>query len=153
MSASLALSCSRRDTAPMTDDPDLEARTRLGEAAFNHRDFEEAVTFSKSDAVWDASPVGLGIHEGREAMRAFFEDWLASYEDFEQVSTEFREFGNGVTLDVKRQRARLVGSNESVEIHFAAVTAWTDGLVERIITYTDIAEARSVAERLAKERG
>jgi ketosteroid isomerase-like protein len=132
---------------------DLHERTRIGEAAFNRRDFEGAVAFCKPDAVWDASPVGLGVYEGREAVRGFFEDWLGSYEDFEQDSIEFSDLGSGVTLEVKRQRGRPAGSSESVELRFALVTAWTDGLVARIMTYTNIDEARAAGERLAKERG
>ncbi len=133
--------------------PNLRERLRLGEDAFNRRDFEGVVAFCKADAVWDASPVGLGIYDGRDAIRGFFEDWLGSYEDFEQVSTEFRALGNGITLELKSQRGWPRGSSQFVEIQLALVTTWTDELVERIMTYTDIGEARAAAERLAQERG
>jgi ketosteroid isomerase-like protein len=132
--------------------PELSERVRLGEQAFNRRDFDGAVVFCKADAVWDASPVGLGVYEGRDAIRGFFEDWLGSYEDFEQASTEFCDLGNGVTFDVKRQRGRLAGSSEFVELRFAVVMIWMDGSIERMLTYTDIDQARTAAERLAEER-
>jgi hypothetical protein len=35
----------------------------------------------------------------------------------------------------------------------AGVSAWTDGLIEWVTTYTDIDEARAAGERLAQERG
>jgi ketosteroid isomerase-like protein len=119
--------------------------------AFNRHDFEGAFAAYGPDAVWDMSPMGMGVFEGREAVLGFFEDWLDPYEDFEQVMEEFHDLG-GVTFGVLLQHARPRGSSGVVALHYAVVGTWRDGLVERFTLYSDIDEARAVAERLAEER-
>jgi ketosteroid isomerase-like protein len=133
--------------------PDLEETTRRSAEAFDRRDFDAAVAVFMPDAVWDASPVGLGVFEGRDAIRGLFEDLRGPYEDYEQVIEEFRDLGNGVTFGAFHQRGRLPGSSGSVEVRYAAIFFWKNGLVERSTAYTDIDGARADAERLADERG
>ena len=133
--------------------PDLEEALRRSMGAVNRRDFDAAMILYAPNAVWDASPMGLDVFEGAEAIRGFLEEWFGVYEDFEQVLEEFRDLGNSVTLAVSRQRARLPGSGAFVELHYAAVVTWIDGLVERVAVYSEIDEARAAAERLAQERG
>jgi hypothetical protein len=60
-----------------------------------------------------------------------------------------------VTFSVVVNRGRLHGSSHWIELRYAAVTTWVDGLIERGIGYTDVDvdEARGAAERLAQERG
>jgi hypothetical protein len=120
--------------------------------AFNRRDFDGIMAVYSQTPTWDTSAVGLGIHEGREAVRAFHEDWQRAYEDFEIVITDLEDLGNGVTVTVFYQRGRPKGGSGFVELRFALVTTWTDGLVEGAIAYTDIDEARAAAEHLARER-
>jgi ketosteroid isomerase-like protein len=132
---------------------DLEEALRRSMGAVNRRDFDAAMILYAPNAVWDASPMGLDVFQGREAIRGFFDDWWGSYEDFEQELEEFRGLGNGVSLVVSRQRARLPGSSVFVELRYAAVVTWIDGLVERVTVYADIDEARAAAKRLALERG
>jgi ketosteroid isomerase-like protein len=120
--------------------------------AFNRRDFDGVMARYSHAPVWDTSAVGLGVHEGRAAVRAFHEDWQRAYEDFEGVVTSLDDLGRGVTLTVFRQRARPKGGSGSVELQFALVSTWADGLIEKVTAYTDIAEARAAAERLAEER-
>jgi ketosteroid isomerase-like protein len=135
--------------------PDLEeAIRRLAEAA-NRRppDYDGALAMYSQGAVVDNTAVGVGLFEGRDAIRGFFEDWAASYEDFEQTLEEVSDLGNGVTFSSFLLRGRLAGSTGLVEFRYAGVTTWTDGLIERVTTYTDIDEARAAAERLAEERG
>ena len=108
---------------------------------------------SGRDAALDTSPVGMGVFEGREAIRGFYEDWFGSYEDFEQVIEEACDLGCDVGLAVYLQRGRPAGSSRFVELRYAGVGIWRDGLIERLKLYTDVDEARAVAERLAQERG
>jgi ketosteroid isomerase-like protein len=133
--------------------PDLVERTRRAVEAFNRRDWDAAMAFYTPDAVWDMSALGVGVFDGSDAIRGFFDDWLAAYEDFKQVLEEVRHFGNRVTLGLILQRARLPGSDGLVEFRYAAVGTWVNGLIERVTAYTDIDEARAAAERLAQERG
>jgi len=133
--------------------PELEEAVRRSVEAFSRRDFDGGLAIHWPDAVWDTTPQGMGVFEGREAIRGFLQDWLGAYEDYEQVIEEFCHPGNGVTFGVLRQRGRLPGSSGSVEVGWAAVLIWRNGLVERGVAYTDIDEARAAAVRLAEERG
>ena len=90
--------------------PDLKEAFRRANAAVQVRDFDGGLAAYRTDAVWDASMTGVRVFQGREAIRGFFEDWVGAYEDFEQVTEEFRDLGNGMTLVVLLQRARLNGS-------------------------------------------
>jgi ketosteroid isomerase-like protein len=99
--------------------PDLELAVRRNLGAFNRRGFDAVMTIYTPDAVWDNSDGGLGVYEGREAVRGFLEDWRGPYQDFEQVLEEFRDLVNGVTFGVGRQRARLPGSG-FVELRMGA---------------------------------
>jgi ketosteroid isomerase-like protein len=128
----------------------VELTRRSIEAA---EDIEAALSFYAPDAVWDASPWGMGVFEGQAAVRGFFEDWRSSYSDIERKAEEIRDLGNGLTFAVILQKAHVVGSSGSVQLRYASVAEWIDGLIVRNTTYTDIDEARAAAERLAQERG
>jgi len=130
----------------------MELARRSVEAA-GEGDVDAIMAFFTPDAVWDASPMGIGTFEGQAAVRGFVEDWLSSYEDWELQMAEVHDLGNGVTFGVLVQRGRLVGSSGEVELRYAAVDEWQDGKIARITNYTDIDEARVAAERLAQERG
>jgi ketosteroid isomerase-like protein len=132
--------------------PELVEATRRALEAFSRRDWDTAIAFYTPDAVWDMSELGLGVFEGHDALRGFFEDWLSAFEDFEQELVEFRELGDEVTLVVARQHARLAGSIGFVDLRYAAVVTWAGGLVERVTSYANSDQARSAAERLAQER-
>jgi ketosteroid isomerase-like protein len=133
--------------------PDLvERQKRLTEVA-NRRDLDATMAFYAPDGVYDMSPVGMGVFEGQAAARGFIEDWWASYEEHEFEAEETLDLGNGVGFRVLIQTGRPVGSSGEVELRYAAVSVWEDGLIVRVTNYTDIEEARAAAERLAEERG
>jgi|SRR5437588_4889404 len=134
--------------------PDLiELGRDLFEAA-NRRDFDTILLGYAPDAVWDMNPLGgLGTFEGHVAIRGFWEDWYASYEDLEVEPVEMLDLGNGVGFTVVVQKGRLVGSGGTVRLRYALVSAWVGGLIVRLTNYSDIDEARAAAERLARERG
>jgi ketosteroid isomerase-like protein len=115
-------------------------------------DLDAHMAFYAPDAVWDASPMGIGTFEGQAAMRGFWEDWLSSYEGWELQLVEVQDLGNGVTFGVLDQRGRLAGSSGEIELCYGSVTEWEDGKIARITNYIDIDEARAAAERLAQER-
>jgi ketosteroid isomerase-like protein len=133
--------------------PDVEALTRQITDALNRRDFDAAMARLAGDAVWDTSPIGMGVFEGRDAVRRACEDWIQPYADWEQQVVEVRDLGYGISFSVLHQRGRLSGGSGSFESWFGLVATSADGLVERFTTYTDIDKARAAAERLAKERG
>jgi ketosteroid isomerase-like protein len=132
--------------------PDLVERARQSVKPMNRHDVGAAIGFYASDAVWDASSVGLTF-EGTAAIRRFLEDWLANYSEWENIPEEVHDLGNGVTFMVAVQHARLAGSDASVQERWSYTALWEAGLISRIVLRTDIDEARAAAERLAKERG
>ena len=135
----------------MSEEPTTDL-VALARRSIEAESIDAAVSFYASDAVWDASPWGMGVFEGQTAMRGFFDDWSRSYTDIEWKAEELRDLGNGVTFALILQTARVVGSSASAQLRYAAVAEWRDALIVRNTTYTDIDEARGAAERLAKER-
>jgi ketosteroid isomerase-like protein len=132
--------------------PDLvELSRRLLEAG-NRRDFDAVMSFYAPDAVWEGRASGMTF-EGRTAIRGFWEDWFASYEELRLEQEEDLALGNGVVFAVIMQMARLVGSSGYVRYRHALVAIWVEGLIERVTLYPDIDEAHAAAERLAEERG
>jgi ketosteroid isomerase-like protein len=121
--------------------------------AVNERDFDAAMSFYGPGAVYDLSPVGMGIFEGHAAMRELLETWWATYEQSELELEEMRDLGEGVAFCVLVMRGRLHGTSGWVQLRYATAETWRDGLVQRITNYTDIDEARTAAERLAESRG
>jgi hypothetical protein len=132
--------------------PDLEEALRGSVKAFNRRDFDGALSIWTPDGIWDSSLPGVGVFEGREAIRGLYEDWMGAFEDYDQVVEEFRDLGNGVTIAVLLQKGRPVGSAGYVQLQYASVGTWRDRLVQRVTIYTNIDQAYADAERLAQER-
>jgi ketosteroid isomerase-like protein len=129
----------------------VELMGRFLEAG-NRRDFDVITTFCAPDAVWESMGMATSF-EGIAAIRGFFEDFIAAYEDYRVEPEEILDLGNGITFSVIFQQGRPVGSAAHVQMRFAGVTTWVDGLIERNTNYTDIDEGRAAAERLARERG
>jgi ketosteroid isomerase-like protein len=75
--------------------------------AMNRRDLDGWLSIFGPGSVWDMSPIGLGTYEGSAAIRAFAEDWLGAWEEFELAVEEFLDLGNGVVLATVFQHARL----------------------------------------------
>jgi len=97
--------------------------------------------------------MGLGVYTGLAATRGFFEDWLGNYDEFQVDVEEILDLGSGVTLAVIVQQGRPAGSDGEVQLRYAAVAVWADGLIVRVTNYGDQDEARTAEERLAEERG
>jgi ketosteroid isomerase-like protein len=131
--------------------PDLVELARRSVEAGNSRDFDAMLRFFAPDGVWDMSQLGMGVFEGRPAIRGFLEDWQGAYEEFGVETEEALGQCNGVTVAVLVQKGRPAGSSGDVRLRYAAVTVWRDGLIVRLTNYTDIDEARAAAERLAQE--
>ena len=113
---------------------------------------EEALSYYAPDGVWDASPWGMGKFEGHSAIRRFFEDWSGSYTRMQWTAEEICDLGGGVVFALILQSAQPVGSSRLVQLRYASVIEWADGLILSNTTYTDIAQARTVAEGLAASR-
>jgi ketosteroid isomerase-like protein len=132
--------------------PNLVELTRRAFEAVNRRDFDAMMSFYGPESVWDASSLGTGTFEGTGAIRRLFEDWIGAYDEFEARLEEILDLGNGVVFAVNDQKARPVGSTGYVRTREAYVYEYVGDVVARLTVYSDIDEARAVAERLAESR-
>src|SRR5689334_16316939 len=85
-------------SAPMVEEsttPDpVELSRRFHEAA-SRLDFDAMLSFYAPDAVWEGRASGMTF-EGRTAIRGFWKDFAAAYEEFEFAREETLDLGNGV---------------------------------------------------------
>jgi ketosteroid isomerase-like protein len=105
-------------------------------------------------AVLDTAGYGMGTYEGREAIRGFLTEWVASFDDLTMEADEIVGLANGVVLTVYHQTGRPIGGANYVRVRSAMVALWVGGMIERNTIYTEseIDGARAAAERLAEER-
>ncbi len=140
----------------MNEEPatfDLARLARQAYDAMSRGDLDGVMSVYADGAVYDLSDAGLGIFEGKEAIRRFAEDWRRSYEDYRYEQEEMLDLGHGVLLSVIREEGRLVGGSGRVEERVAHLATWANGKIEWQKHYTDPDAARAAAERLAEERG
>jgi ketosteroid isomerase-like protein len=132
--------------------PDLAERMERTVEAFNAGDFDLAASMYAPDALFYPR-AAVGVLEGRETIRSFFEDWHRTYEEFTFEIEEVDDLGNGVTFCVISQCGRLADATAWIpQERSALVCTWADGLIEKETNFTDPSEARAAAERLAQER-
>jgi ketosteroid isomerase-like protein len=133
--------------------PDLAELVRRRIDTAGSGDIDAMARFFAPDAVWDSSPMGMEVYEGRAAIRRFFENWWGNYEMSGAEAEEILYLGKGVTFAVLTLKGRPIDSGGEVQLRYAAITEWGDGVVLRDTNYTDVDEARAAAERLVQERG
>jgi ketosteroid isomerase-like protein len=132
--------------------PDLVERWRQAAEAAYRGDLDATLGIFAPDAVWEVQPLGIS-HRGASAIRSFLEDWLGSYENYEDDQEEGLDLGNGVVFVVSRLDARPGGSLGRVQERWSFTVLWVAGMVMRVTGRNDIDQARAAAERLAQERG
>jgi ketosteroid isomerase-like protein len=132
--------------------PEAFKSMRRTMVAFSRGDFDAQMSVYAPDAVLDMSARGLGIFEGRAAVRGFWEDYYRSFEDLRFELEEALDLGSGVVFAIVRQDARPAGSGARARTREAWVSVWDEGVFMRGSSYTDIDQGRAAAERLAQER-
>jgi ketosteroid isomerase-like protein len=140
-------------TADESTTPDLVELSRHGlEAGLG--DLDEGLRFFSSDAVWEVPALGVSL-EGSPAIRAFLEDWLSAFDQFEINLEEILDLGNGVVFATARTDGLPLGGAGSARLRevFVYVVTWVNGKIMRVTVYNDIGQARAAAQRLAEERG
>jgi len=48
--------------------------------------------------VYDLSPMGIAVYEGRAAIRAFLAGWMTSYEEYGEEMQQVIDLGNGIAF-------------------------------------------------------
>ena len=126
----------------MTDEPttpELEGQYRGTLDAVNRRDLEAAFAVFAAHGVWDLRAPGLGLYEGREAIRGLYEDWVGTFEDIQLEIEEFRDLGNGVTYGVPYGRGEHSGV--ALATPATSVAQWRDGVLTHSTVYLDRAQS------------
>src|SRR5256885_13005130 len=91
--------------------------------AVDRGDVAAMTSFFAPDGVWDSSPLGMEVYEGRTAIRRFFEDWWGDYDLPGAEAEEILDLGNGVTFTVLVLKGRPVGSGGEGLPRYAAGSA------------------------------
>jgi ketosteroid isomerase-like protein len=131
--------------------PDLAELTRLAFEAVNQRDVDAVTSFFAPDAVFEGR---VELLEGRAAIRGFLEEWFGFFAELRYAVEEFLVLDDGVVLAVVYQEGRPVGAGGQVHQREGWAIRWSaDGVIVRLMTHTDVDEARAAAERLAEARG
>jgi len=117
-------------------------------------DVDGEMAFYGPNPVYDLSPMGIGVYEGRAAIRAFLTGWMTSYEKYEEEMQEVIDLGHGIAFAAVRESALPRGSTARARVHsvYGFAIAWVDGQIARITAYPNADEARGAAERIAAER-
>ena len=139
----------------MTDEsttPDVvEIATSLFEAA-DRGDWDAVVAPYAADVIWESED-GITSAKGAHAVRAFWEEWARTFEDFGIEVESVVDLGAGVVYAVYRQQGHMAGSNALLTARGVLVYEWQDGTIVRVFACADSDDARAAAERLAEERG
>jgi ketosteroid isomerase-like protein len=134
--------------SPMNPVSALEL-TRRAFASANGGDFDAMMIFYGPDSVWDVSHWGLGSHAGPVAIRAFFEDWIGGFDEYEVRLEELLDLAGGVVFAVACQNAHTPGGRGQIRLRYAAVFVWVAGVAVRVTNYRDVEQARAFAIQAA----
>jgi ketosteroid isomerase-like protein len=115
-------------------------------------DWEGVLSFYGPNIDWDMTAGGLGKYDGPAALRQFFTEWTGSYKEWELDLEEVDDLGDGLVLAIALTRGRSGRRGRWVELRFATIARWTDGLIAQITSYTDVDQARTAAGRPAASR-
>ena len=139
----------------MTQDSPMRNPIELTHRALgflNSRDFDAVTGLLSPTCVCDMSRLGLDVYTGVESIREFIDDWLGTLYEYAVVVDEIEDLGNGVVrVEEVAHRARTPYG--FAEASSSLVGVWDSDVLARVTLYTEPDEARSAAERLARERG
>jgi ketosteroid isomerase-like protein len=110
--------------------------------SLNERDIDAAMEALAEDAEWHESEVlpDTGVYQGRDAIRAFLTDFLASWERFHQTVEEVRQAGDRVLVMIHLE-ATGKGSAADVDAGYAHLWTVSEGRGVRVDAFYDRDEA------------
>lgn len=106
--------------------------------ALNNRDIDSAMDALAEDAEWHESEVlpDTGVYRGRESIRSFLTDFLASWERFDQAVEEVRREGDRVLVLIHLE-ATGRGSAADVDARYAHLWTVSGGRGIRVEAFYD----------------
>lgn len=123
--------------------------TRRSMMDANDGDFASAIEIFAEDAVFDVSDAGVGRFEGREAVRAYLEDWIGAYERQRFTSWEGTDLGAGVVFVDAVFEGSPAGSDANVRERWAFTVRWRAERIAEVVAAQDVAAALAAARALA----
>jgi ketosteroid isomerase-like protein len=110
--------------------------------ALNDGDIDAAMDVLAEDAEWHESEVlpDTGVYEGREAIRAFLTQFLASWERFHQTVEGVQEEGDRLLVMIHLE-ATGRGSTADVDARYAHLWTISGGVGVRVNAFYDRDEA------------
>jgi ketosteroid isomerase-like protein len=111
-----------------------ETTVRDAVAAFNRGDLDAWLEYFTDDIDYRAvegAPDDHGPIEGKDALRAYVEDWRETFDDFRTEPTELIDAGEDRAIAVMRISGRARLSGVEVNLTFAVVYTLRDGKVAR----------------------
>jgi uncharacterized protein len=134
----------------MPDEP--LARILASYEALNRRDCDATVAVLAEDVVWRESPElpDAGEIRGRKAVWEFLDQFLESWEEFEQEVEETDVVGERVAIFLHMTG---IGQESGVHVNTRYAHVWTvrGGEAVRVDAYRDPGEARRALDRPASE--
>jgi ketosteroid isomerase-like protein len=94
--------------------PDLVERTRRKLDFFGDGGIDAVMPFFAPDAVWDLSDAVIGVYQGANAIRRFFDDWTRSFDKHVFEVQEVLDLDYGVVLLRYRDSGRPTGGEGRV---------------------------------------
>jgi hypothetical protein len=79
--------------------------------------------------------------------------WIGSYGEYQNQLEEIQDLGNDVSFVVLSLDARPAGSAGRVQERWGFTVPFSAGMIVRVMSSTDIDEARAAAASLAQEGG
>ena len=122
--------------------------------ALNQGDIERALAVLDEHAEWceHSDLPEAGLYRGRDAIRAFLESFLESWENFTQETEELIA-GDRCVLILLRSRSRGKGSGINVEAQYAHMWTMEGGRGVRVDAYFDREEGLSALKASAARQG
>jgi ketosteroid isomerase-like protein len=120
--------------------------------ALNRRDTDATLAVLADEVIWRESSElpGAGELHGKEAVHAFLDEFLETWEEFEQRVERTELVGERVAVFL---HMRGVGRGSGIEVDTRYAHVWTvrDGKGARVDAYRDPDDARRALERPANE--
>jgi uncharacterized protein len=116
--------------------------------AYNRGDLDTLVAYCADDIDYRAAEGALddrGPMHGKEAARAYFQDWLDTFDDLKAEPLELIDAADEQVVTVLRFGGRAKLSGVEADLTFAAVYTLRDGKFVRVREYWTRAEALEAA--------
>jgi ketosteroid isomerase-like protein len=116
--------------------------------AFNRGDLDTWFEFLTDDIDYRAVEGALddrGLMHGKEAFRAYVQDWLDTFEDVKMEPVELIDAGGDQVIAVLRNSGRAKLSGVETDLTYAALYTFRDGRIARGREYWTREEALEAA--------